>query len=74
MNKFFEALVNIFRVEDLRKRLGYTLWMLAVYRIGAFIPTPGINHARFLDFFSRTASAADSSATSICSAAECCAA
>ena len=53
MTKFFEALLNVFRVEDLRKRLGFTLLMLAVYRVGAFIPTPGIDNQRFLDFFQR---------------------
>jgi len=41
--KFLEALRNIFRIPDLRKRVLFTLGMLAVYRIGAFIPTPGIN-------------------------------
>jgi preprotein translocase subunit SecY len=43
MNRFFEALRNIFLVPDLRKRVLFTLALLAVYRIGAFIPTPGIN-------------------------------
>ena len=32
--KFFEAVANIFRVPDLRKRLLFTLGLLAVYRIG----------------------------------------
>jgi preprotein translocase subunit SecY len=41
--KFLEALRNIFRIPDLRKRVLFTLGMLAVYRVGAFIPTPGIN-------------------------------
>lgn len=41
--KFFEALRNIFRIPDLRKRVLFTLGMLAVYRIGAFVPAPGIN-------------------------------
>src|ERR1043166_4279349 len=39
----FEKLVNIFRVPDLRKRVLFTLAMLAVYRLGSHIPTPGIN-------------------------------
>ena len=41
--KFFEALRNITKVEDLRNRVLFTLGLIAVYRIGAFIPTPGIN-------------------------------
>jgi preprotein translocase subunit SecY len=43
MNRFFQAFANLFRIEDLRKRLLFTLAVLAVYRIGAYIPTPGIN-------------------------------
>ena len=41
--KFFEALGNVFRIPDLRKRVLFTLAMLAVYRLGGHIPTPGIN-------------------------------
>ncbi len=39
LEKFF----NIFRIPDLRKRVLFTLGILAVYRLGAFIPTPGVN-------------------------------
>ena len=56
MTKFFEALANMFRIPDLRKRLLFTLGLLAVYRVGAFIPTPGIDNQRFLEFFTRNAS------------------
>ena len=45
MNRFFQALTNLFRIEDLRKRVFFTLGLLAVYRVGAHIPTPGINNA-----------------------------
>src|ERR1700675_4636616 len=38
-----EKLSNIFRVPDLRKRVLFTLSMLAIYRLGGHIPTPGIN-------------------------------
>ncbi|NOX20945.1 MAG: preprotein translocase subunit SecY [Nitrospirae bacterium] len=34
---------NIFKIEELKKRIFYTLALLAVYRIGCHIPTPGIN-------------------------------
>src|SRR6201993_3819043 len=43
MNRFFQAFANLFRIEDLRNRLFFTLALLAVYRLGAHIPTPGIN-------------------------------
>ncbi|HXG87907.1 MAG TPA: preprotein translocase subunit SecY [Vicinamibacterales bacterium] len=40
-----EALRNLFAIADLRNRVLFTLGMLAVYRAGSFIPTPGINRA-----------------------------
>jgi preprotein translocase subunit SecY len=43
MTSFLQAMANIFRIPDLRKRLLFMMAMLAVYRIGAHIPTPGIN-------------------------------
>jgi preprotein translocase subunit SecY len=46
-----EKLANIFRVPDLRKRLIFTLAMLAVYRLGGHIPTPGINADLLQQFF-----------------------
>src|SRR6266487_3611257 len=47
----FEKLANIFRVPDLRKRVLFTLGILAVYRLGGHIPTPGINGERLAQFF-----------------------
>jgi len=38
-----EKFLNIFRIPDLRKRVLFTLAILAVYRLGAWIPTPGVN-------------------------------
>src|SRR5579872_7329016 len=49
--KFFEAIANMFRVPDLRKRLLFTLGLLAIYRLGGHIPTPGIDTNRLEDFF-----------------------
>lgn len=39
----FQTLANIFRVEDLRRRILFTLLMLVVFRIGSFIPVPNTN-------------------------------
>src|SRR5215831_2989477 len=47
----FEKLANVFRVPDLRKRIMFTLAMLAVYRLGGHIPTPGINADKLQQFF-----------------------
>jgi len=38
-----DSLKNIFAVSDLRKRVMFTLGLLAVYRLGGHIPTPGVN-------------------------------
>ncbi len=38
-----EKFLNIFRIPDLRKRVFFTMGILAVYRLGAWIPTPGVN-------------------------------
>ncbi len=43
MRKLVEAFRNIFSTPDLRNRVLFTLAILGVYRLGAFIPTPGIN-------------------------------
>ena len=41
----FRAITNVFRVAELRSRLAYTLALLAVYRLGIFINTPGVDRA-----------------------------
>ncbi len=48
-----ESLKSITEIPDLRKRILFTLGMLAVYRLGAFIPTPGINADVFEQMFSQ---------------------
>src|SRR5579871_5263304 len=53
--KLFEAFANMFRVPDLRKRLMFALGLLAVYRIGGHIPTPGVNPNALESFFQRNA-------------------
>ena len=51
--KFLEAITNVFRIPDLRKRLLFALGLLAVYRVGGHIPIPGIDAARFEEFISQ---------------------
>jgi preprotein translocase subunit SecY len=53
VNKLFEAIANVFRIPDLRKRVLFTLALLAVYRLGSFVPTPGIDVNKWQDFLSR---------------------
>lgn len=42
-----KTLRNIWRVEDLRNRILFTLFVLIVYRIGSFIPVPGVDKSVF---------------------------
>jgi len=46
MEKFFAAVQNMFRVPELRRRIFFTLGMLAIYRLGAHVTAPGINKAQ----------------------------
>jgi len=43
MKKFIQTLRNIYNIEELRKRIGYTILLVLVYRLGSFILLPGIN-------------------------------
>jgi preprotein translocase subunit SecY len=43
MKRFFETIQNIFKIEELRKRLGYTLLLIIIYRLGCFVVLPGID-------------------------------
>jgi len=43
MKAFFETLKNIYKIEDLRKRILYTLGILLIYRLGSFIVLPGLD-------------------------------
>ena len=46
MEKFLNAVQNMFKIPELRRRILFTLGLLAVYRLGAHISAPGINKAR----------------------------
>ena len=46
MDKFLSAIQNMFKVPELRKRILFTLGLLAIYRLGAHVTAPGINTAR----------------------------
>lgn len=46
MEKFLAAIQNMFSIPELRKRILFTLGMLAVYRLGAHVTAPGINKAQ----------------------------
>ena len=42
--KLVETLKNIYKIEELRKRILFTLGLLLIYRLGSFVTLPGIDH------------------------------
>ena len=46
MKKLIQTIKNIFRIEELRTRILYTLGLLVIYRLGSFIVLPGIDSAQ----------------------------
>ena len=46
MEKFFQAIQNMFKIPELRTRILFTLGLLAIYRLGSKIQSPGINAER----------------------------
>ncbi len=53
MDSMFETLRNAFKIDDLRKRIFFTVWVMLIYRLGTAIPVPGISVEAFTQFFNR---------------------
>lgn len=49
MEKFFAAIQNMFKIPELRKRILFTLGLLAIYRLGAHVTAPGINQEKLAE-------------------------
>ena len=54
MKKFIETIKNIFKIEELRKRLVYTFLLILVYRFGCFVVLPGIDASMLANLQSNT--------------------
>ena len=54
MGKFIQTLINIYKIEELRIRIGVTLSILLVYRVGAQITLPGIDALQLAELSNRT--------------------
>lgn len=54
MKRFIETLKNIYKIEDLRFRIGTTLFLLLIYRLGSFVSLPGIDPAQLENLKSQT--------------------
>ncbi len=53
MKKFIETIKNIFKIEDLRKRILFTLLILLVYRLGCFVVIPGVDPSQLANLQSQ---------------------
>lgn len=49
----FKAFINIFKVPELRNKVLFTLFLLAVYRIGYHVPLPGVDQSKVAEYFQR---------------------
>ncbi len=45
-----ESFLNVFRVAELRKKIAFTLIIIALYRLGSYIPSPGIDVSQLASF------------------------
>ena len=50
-----QTIINIFKIPDLKKKILITLGIIAIYRIGSFVPTPGIDGVKLAQFFDNMA-------------------
>ena len=49
MNRFIQNIKNIWKVEELRKRILLTLTLILVYRVGSFVILPGVNYTALMN-------------------------
>jgi preprotein translocase subunit SecY len=52
-NKLWQSLANSWKIPELRGKLLFTAAMIAIYRFGSYVPTPGIDIAALEDFFAK---------------------
>ncbi|NLA14952.1 MAG: preprotein translocase subunit SecY [Bacteroidales bacterium] len=55
MKKLIETIKNIFKIEELRKRIVYTVLLLLIYRLGSFVVLPGIDPMQLANLKAQTA-------------------
>ena len=54
MKRFFETIKNIYKIEELRTRILYTLGILLVYRLGSYVSLPGIDPSKLENLSKQT--------------------
>src|SRR3569832_2210612 len=61
----FKTLINIFRIPELRNKVLFTLFMLAVYRIGFHVPIPGVDQDAFAKMLAKQSQGSETAASRI---------
>ena len=56
MKKFIQTIRNIYKIEDLRKRILYTIGIILIYRLGAYIVLPGVDPSMLANLQNQTKS------------------
>ena len=54
MKKLIETIKNIFKIEELRNRIVYTIMLLLIYRLGSFVVVPGIDPTQLANLEAQT--------------------
>ena len=54
MKKLIDTIKNIFKIEELRNRIGYTVMLLLIYRLGSFVVVPGIDPTQLANLEAQT--------------------
>ena len=54
MKKFFESLANVWKIEELKNKILFTLGLLLVYRFGAQVTLPGIDATQLANLAGQT--------------------
>jgi len=55
------SFINCFKIPELKKKILFTLAIIAAYRVGCYIPTPGVNGAVIAEFFRKMSTSTDGS-------------
>jgi preprotein translocase subunit SecY len=54
MKRFIQTIRNIYKIEDLRKRILYTIGIILIYRVGSYVVLPGVNPSGLASLQSQT--------------------
>ena len=56
MKRFIQTIRNIYKIEDLRKRIAYTIGIVLLYRLGSYVVLPGVDPSQLAALRNQTSS------------------